>query len=317
MERAGFTTVLGAGFLTCILLAWQGFHGAQADWVSGFLCVLWSLLMLARLTVLTAPNAVAFKPHLARKIIHALHKNDEDRRGLLLRQSFNKSFAGFLLLGFAFCMWKLFCALAYSFPAKMAEFSQSVNDFFAAQNQSPLFYAPELFGWGQEFSYFLCLIMMGFLLRSYASDLYAVRSALLIIAGYAVAGWLLFFALSEQWVWPQSVGLFMNPPDNSGPSALVLKSLMQQTGIAGLGLLASLLYVPLGYVWISSQTARRDWVVTGCGTLAGAALGASLFVNTHPALGGFIFLCWMAVFMAWGACENQALGQTGSAIEQR
>lgn len=299
MERLGFVFTVLAGFLSCGLLMWQGFEGAGADWVSGFLCVLWSLLMLARLMSLTSPNLVATKPHLAQKIIHALHAKLEVRRSNILQHSFSKSFAAFVLLGFLLCVWQLGFSLYQAIP------DAATSQFLKDNGYVAWFSAATIFDWGRAFSNLLCLSMMGFLLRSYAADITAVRSALLIFAGYIAAGFILFFTLSKNWGFPDSISFMGTMPQNA---SVVLEILLQQSGVLGLCILAAMIAVPVAYVWAAAMKDQQDPVILTCGSIAFLALFGSFFLGLHPALGGFAFLCAMALFLAWGASEkNDAL----------
>ena len=295
MERYGFALTVGAGFLSCCLLAWQGFEGPKADWVSGFLCVLWSLLMLARLMVLTTPNTMSSSSHLAQKIIHSLHQKHEDKRGSVLQQSFNTSFAIFVVLGFVLCGWQLFFSLYQNAP------DPAMAEFLAANGHNSWLSATSLFDWGQSFSYLLCLSMMGFLLRSYAADIAAVRPALLVFSGYIAAGLILFSGLSQNWSMPDNLAFIGYGAENA---SLLIETLMQETGIMGVALLAAMFAVPLFFIWLSIDRSKRDWIVLASGSIAFLGLAGSLFVGIHPALGGFVFLCAMGVFLAWGASER-------------
>jgi len=309
MERAGFILTVGAGLMTCILLGWQGYEGARADWVSGFLCVLWSLLMLARLMILTAPSPANIQhSHLAQKIIGAFYASEERRRQDVLRQSFGVSFAVFLLLGFAFALWQVFCAV---FPANdyaMSGFLGAVQDFFAAAGTAPLIAQPQVFEWGQGFLFLLCLSMMGFLLRSYSSQIRTTRVVLLVLASYVAAGWITFFGLSlgtgRMPLEPHLVG-YGSAIAAMVPGTSLFERLVMESGILGIALMAFILFVPLGFIWLSLHHPQRDWIVIGCGTLAVISLLGCVFLSLNPALGGFVFLCWMAVFLAWGASESR------------
>lgn len=297
MERWGFAATIGAGFLSCCLLAWQGFEGIGADWVSGFLCVLWSLLMLARLMVLTAPNEVSQRPHLAQKIIFSLHEKHEDKRGNLLQQSFNTSFAVFIVLGFLLCVWQLVFSLYQNAP------DAAMAGFLAENGYNSWVSAKVVFDWGQAFSYLLCLSMMGFLLRSYASDLAAVRPALLILTGYIAAGLILFAGMSKDGMMPESLSFVGHV---AAQTSLLFDVLRNETGLLGIGLMFAMCVMPFAFIWLSKDKKQSDWVVLISGSVAFTGLIGSLFVSLNPALGGFIFLCAMGVFLAWGASERCA-----------
>lgn len=313
MERLGFAFTVGAGFLTCALFTWQGLAGPRADWVPGFLCVLWSLLMLTRLTVLTVPApGDTGKPHLAYRILHAFDKNEERKRQMILQQSFGMPFAVFILLGVLLVGWQVFCALLAMHNYSFAGLAGSVDHFFAGYNASPAATAPIVFEWGQGFFYLLCLAMMGFLLRSYSFLHRESRVTLLILATYIVAGWITFFGFTLEGINPDlQAGLVGYGPAGEWMhhGATLFDRLVLQSGILGIGFMACILFVPLAFIWLSLHEASesRDWVTIACGSLAALSLFLSVFLSLHPALDGFIFLCWMAVFLAWGSSERRML----------
>lgn len=291
MEKAGFIVTVLAGFLTAFLLAWQGYQGPAADWVSGFLCVMWSLLMLARLTILTAPPVIKEDtPRLAQKLIRTLQLKQADQRAEILHKSFGNSFAIFLILGFLFVGWQVFSAVFSANHYRMDGVSSAVQAFFAAGGATPMLAQVRIFDWGQGFLFLLCLSMMGFMLRSYTQERDFTRIVLLILAGYVVAGTILFSGL------PAAV--------NASP---LLNAIIAENGVLGVTLLSFIVFVPLGFIWLSMQLRNRDWIVISSGTIAGAGLVGGAFVLVTPALIGFFVLCWMALFLAWGASENRLL----------
>lgn len=291
MEKAGFIVTVLAGFLTAFLLAWQSYQGPAADWVSGFLCVMWSLLMLARLTILTAPPVMKDDtPRLAQKLIRTLQLKQVEQRNEILHKSFGNSFAIFLILGFVFVGWQIFCAAFSANHYRMDGVAGAVQAFFAAGGATPLLAQARIFDWGQGFLFLLCLSMMGFMLRSYAQEKGFTRIALLILAGYVAAGAILFTGL------PAAV--------NAAP---LLDAIIFENGVLGVTLLSFIVFVPLGFIWLSMQLRNRDWIVISSGTIAGAGLVGGAFLLVTPALIGFFVLCWMGLFLAWGASENRLL----------
>lgn len=306
MEKAGFILTIAAGLASCVLLTWQQQTGAQADWVPGFLCALWSLLMMARLLVLTAPSpALVAKKHLAARIIHALDQSDEDRRRNLLQQSFGTPYVLFLAMGALLLGWQVFCAVFSANNYRIEGFADAVTAFFAAHGHAPMSGQVVAFEWGQGFLYFLCLSMMGFLLRSYATLGREVRITLLVLAAYVAAGWITFFGLTLEGIDPAMDASLVG----YGPAAglamegkTLFDRIMLESGTFGIAFMAFILCIPFGFIWMAA--ARRDWLTVLCGSLAGFALVMSVFLALSPALGGFIFLCWMAVFLAWGRSES-------------
>lgn len=313
MERAGFVCTVLAGLLTCILFSWQGYEGARADWVSGFLCVMWSLLMLSRLMVLTAPPpSDSGQSHLAYRILYAFEKNNERKRQQILRQSFGTPFVVFLLLGAVLVAWQIFCAVfAASHPA-MAGLAGAVQGFFAESGTSPGFVALVVFDWGQGFFYLLCLAMMGFLLRSYAGQQKDSRIVLLILAAYIATGWITFFGFTVKGMNADlGAGLIGYGPVGDvlyQGAATLFDRLVIENGILGIAFMACLLFVPLAFIWLSLEDGKgRDWLTILSGSLAGLSLFCSVFLTLHPALDGFLFLCWMGVFLAWANSERKCV----------
>lgn len=313
MEKLGFALAIIAGFITCILFTWQGLMGARADWVPGFLCVMWSFLMLMRLMALTAPaKGDVGKTHLAYRILHAFDKNEERKRQLILQQSFGTPFAVFILLGVVLILWQVFCAIFAAHHYSLAGIAGSVEKFFASYDAAPSSAAPIVFEWGQGFFYLLCIAMMGFLLRSYAALRSESRIMLLVLTSYIAAGWITFFGFTLEGINTDlQAGLIGYGPAGEilHHSATLFDRLVLQSGILGIAFMACILFVPLAFIWLSlhDDEESRDWITIACGSLAALSLFFSVFLSLHPALDGFIFLAWMAVFLAWGASERRML----------
>lgn len=309
MEKTGFALTVFAGLFSCVLLAWQQYQGASADWVSGFLCVLWSLLMLTRLMTLTKPGHQKQETHLARKIIAAYRNREEEKRQVTLQQSFGPSFALFLGAGLFYVLWQVVCAAYPANDFALSGFQSAIAEFFALSSAGHMLQQSFVFAWGQGFLFFLSLAMMGFLLRSYASFIPASRIALLVMGGYITAGWIVFLGFAPDQnavrVEPSLIGMgiqsgFLNHP------ATLFDKMLAESGVVGVSLLAVILFIPLAFICLSFHRSQPDWVILSVGTMAGLALITSMFFPLQPALGGFTFLCWMAVFLAWGASETRA-----------
>lgn len=266
--------------------------------------------MLARLMILTAPApGDTGQSHLAYRLLHAMDKNAERKRQYLLEQAFGTPFAMFLLLGLILIGWQVFCTFFAIGHTQVAGFAGAVESFFAAYDRSPSLTSSFVFEWGQGFFYILCLGMMGFLLRSY-SNLYAEsRVALLVLASYIVAGMITFLGLGAGTVNPDlQVGLIGHGPAAAifETSATLFDRLVLHSGVLGLAFMACILFVPLAFIWLAQGDGdKRDKVITVCGTVSTIALFASVFFSLHPALDGFLFLCWMGVFLAWGGAERR------------
>lgn len=316
MARAGFALSMAAGFFSVFLLGWKGYHGASADWVYGFLTVFWSLIMMLRLMTLTTPSEVIVAPsNLAQKIIGNFRDRQEERRQIILENSFGGSYVLFLVSGLVFAAWQIYCA---AFPAQQAAFDsldQMMQSFFALNGSRILFFEGRVFDWGQGFLLLLAFAMMGFVLRSHAAEKGLTRPMLIVLSAYAVSGYIAFAGLE-----PSGNGFALAQADmignGSGAAAFLLGSLPEgkvlslfdivllEGGIAGLGILTFLLFIPLGYISLSAQNARTDLMIVACGMLAGSVLILSAFLSFTPALGGFMALCWMGLFLAWGGAEN-------------
>lgn len=316
MGRWGFLLAMAAGFFTVFLLGWRGYHGASADWVYGFLAVFWSLIMMLRLMTLTEPADTSGAPRtLAQKLVENFRERQEENRQSILENSFGGSYLLFLLAGFLFAAWQIFCA---SFPAQQSAFdglSLLARDFFGGGASLP-FFEGRIFDWGQGFLMILALAMMGFVLRSHAAHRGQTRAALIILCGYAVAFYIAFAGLE-----PAGNAVTIHRADitgnGAGAATFLLGTLAEgktysffdivllESGIAGLALLTFILFIPLGYITLSAQGRETDWLVVGCGMIAGSVLILSVFLSFTPALGGFMALCWMALFLAWGGAENR------------
>lgn len=315
MERAGFFLSLAAGFFTVFLLGWRGYHGVSADWVYGFLAAFWSLIMMLRLMTLTAPaEEVDGQPGLAQKLLGNFREREEENRQIILENSFGGSFLLFLVAGFAFAGWQVFCA---AFPAQQSAydvFDMMVRDFFGAGAARPLVTEGRIFDWGQGFLLLLSLSMMGFVLRSHAARRDYTRPALIVLCSYAVAGYVAFIGLRPDTATILTQADFAGNGAGAaaffigdffgGKTASLFDILLLESGIVGLAMLTFILFVPLGYITLAAQARDTDWLIVCCGMLAGSTLILAVFLPLTPALGGLVALCWMALFLAWGGAEN-------------
>ena len=325
MRRAGFSGVIAAGFFSVFLLAWHGYNGYATDWVYGFLAVFWSLIMMLRLMTLTEPLELPeAQGYLAQKILRNLREKQELSRRLLLETSFGGSFLLFLGAGFLFAAWQIYCA---AFPADNA--AQEGLFFLmsglfgriaqAAAAPAVSLVQPRFFDWGQAFLLFLAFCMMAFVLRSYAGEKPMVRPVLIVICGYAVAGLTVCAGLGvgDERFTVEHAALVGNgagalsyllstlPADRS---LTLFDILLLESGVVGLGLLTFLLFIPLGHIALSAQQGRADRLVLCCGLLTGVALILSVFLAFTPPLAGFMLLCAMGLFLAWGASETSLRG---------
>lgn len=269
--------------------------------------------MLMRLMMLTAPAAGdTGQKHLAYRLIHAMDKNAERKRQSVLDQSFGAPFAAFLLLGILLAAWQVFCTLFATGNYQVIGFAGAVENFFAAYDRTPTLTSSFVFEWGQGFFYILCVAMMGFTLRSYAGLYRESRVALLVFASYIVAGVITFFGLRTDL---PSNGDLQAGLIGYGPAGSILEHsvtlfdrLVLHNGILGLAFMACILFVPLAFIWLAQAEGKaRDYVQMISGTIAAASLFLSVLFPLHPALDGFLFLCWMALFLAWGGAERRMM----------
>lgn len=325
MHKAGFAGVIAAGFFSVFLLTWHGYNGYSADWIYGFLAVFWSLIMMLRLMTLTEPLQMPeAQGYLAQKILRNLREKQEQTRALLLETSFGGSFVLFIGAGLLFAAWQVYCA---AFPADEAAqnglFSLMSGLFdqiaVTGANAPVSLVQPRFFDWGQCFLLFLAFCMMAFVLRSYAAEKPMVRPMLIVLGGYAVFGLILCADLghgAEQFTVDRA-GLVGNgagslsyllstlPADRS---LTLFDILLLESGVVGLALLTFLIFVPLGYIALSAGQGRTDRLILCCGLLTGIALILSVFLTFTPVLAGFMVLCAMGLFLAWGASETALQG---------
>ncbi len=322
INKAGFTLALVAGFFSVFLLAWQGYSGAGADWVFGFLAVFWSLIMMLRLIVLTEPLEMReISGYLAQRIITSLRAKQEETRKAVLESAFGGSFTLFILAGFIFAAWQIYCAAFPAASPSLEGLNALFSGFFSQFTDSPQtgisFSQPRIFDWGQGFLLFLSFCMMGFVLRSHAAEMKLTRPILIVLAGYAVAGLIVCSGLGQtgqdmSFARADLVGngagsvsyLLSTLP--AGKPLTLFDILLIESGVVGIGILTFALFIPLGYISLSAQQGRTDPVVMACGMLTGAAMILAVFLNFTPALAGFLALCAMGLFLAWGASETRS-----------
>lgn len=313
MGKAGFSMAMAAGFFSMFLLGWRGYEGHSADWIYGFLAVFWSLLMMLRIMILTEMSDHGAPLTLAQKIIASFREKQEETRQLILESAFGGSFTVFLAAGILFAAWQVFCA---AFPADAPTFEGLrllFDQFFASWGTDGARSPGGLYDWGQGFMLFLSLAMMGFVLRSYARDREMIRAMLLVLCAYAVSGYIAFSGLPETGGAVEKAALVGN---GAGTLSYLLSTLapthtpslfdimLVESGIGGIAILTLILFIPLGSIALSAQARSADGVVIFCGVANGLSLILAIFLPFSPALAGYIGLCCMGIFLAWGASEN-------------
>ncbi len=317
MHRAGFIFTMAAGFFSVFMLGWSGYAGPSADWVYGFLAVFWSLLMMLRLMTLTEP-AQASKPAdgLAQKIIDSFRLRQEENRQLILENAFGGSFIIFISAGLLFAAWQIYCAAFPSEAAVFDEINSPISRFLSTAGGLSLSPA-RLFSWGQGFLLFLSFCMMGFVLRSHSADRSMTRPALLILCMYAVAAYIIFLDIAHTDGSVVKKASLVGNGHDAAPYLLgsladekslsFFDILLLEGGLGGLGIMTFLVFIPLCFISFSVRQGRTDWLVVACGVITGLVLIMSVFLTFTPAVGGLMALCIMALFLAWGASENNAL----------
>ncbi len=308
-EKTAFTVTMTAGFLSVALIVWQGAQGASASWVYGFLAAFWSVFMTIRLMML-APSGVSRDQSslLSQKLIMELRARQEQHRAFILESALSSPFLFFLLACAALAGWQIFCAASPDPDTETLTFSLQQLDPAIA----PAWLQIRLFEWSQNFLLVMGLCMMGFVLRSHAINRALARPMLIILASYAVSGYLTFLGLER----PAGVQQFDLTGHGAGTVSYLLSTvssdkpltvfdrLLLENGLIGFALLTVICFIPLGHIALSAQNARSDKLVITCGLLIGLGLVLSVFLPFTPALGGFMTLCWMGLFLAWGAAEN-------------
>jgi hypothetical protein len=325
MHKAGFAGVIAAGFFSVFLLVWHGYNGYVTDWVYGFLAVFWSLIMMLRLMTLTEPlQTPEATGYLAQKLLRNLREKQEQTRNLLLETSFGGSFVLFIGAGILFAAWQVYCAAFPADGAAQEGLYSLMSGLFGqiagtAINPAISLASPRFFDWGQGFLLFLAFCMMAFVLRSYAAEKPMVRPTLIVLCGYAIAGLFVCAGLghgAEEFTVDQaalvgngagSISYLLStlPADRS---LTLFDILLLESGVVGLGLLTFLVFVPLGYIALSAGQGRTDALVLCCGLMTGMALILSVFLTFTPVLAGFMLLCAMGLFLAWGASETALQG---------
>lgn len=156
--------------------------------------------------------------------------------------------------------------------------------------------------------------MMGFVLRSHAGNRSITRAILIVLCGYAVTGLIVFsgleagkgFAVAQADVMGNGSGAvsYLLGTIEAGKTLSLFDILLLDSGLGGLAILTFALFVPLAYISLSAQKRSADWMVIGCGMIIGIVMILSVFLSFTPALGAFQALCWMGLFLGWGASEN-------------
>lgn len=275
--------------------------------------------MMLRLMTLTEPVEIAeTSDALAQKILRAFRQRQEQSRQKILETSFGGSFVLFVMAGLLFAVWQVYCAAFPADHASLESLAISIAGFFgrfsdAGSGRTLSLAAPRFFEWGQTFLLFLAFCMMGFVLRSYAAERGLTRPALIMLCSYAVAGFIVCAGLGgDKDFTVDKAALVGNGAGSlsyllstlpAGRSLTLFDILLLENGVVGLGFLTFLLFVPLGYIALSAQQKRIDALIVICGVLIGVVMMLAAFLPFTPPLGGFLLMCAMGLFLAWGASE--------------
>lgn len=303
---------------TVLLLGWQGYEGASANWVPGFLAVLWSMVLMLRILVLTEPvRIVASSSLLAQKITNSFRLKQEQDRKNLLENSFGGSYVVFLFALVFFACWQVFCAAFPSNAAALDSVRTLTESFLSSRGQEFSWALLRAYEWGEAFLAFLCLAIMGFVLRSVARDRNVTAPAMLILSSYAVAGYIFFaglaahtkgaFPFSPQWIGNGAGSAsYFEGALPTGKTMTLFDLVLIESGIGGLAILSFILFIPLGYIALAFSSRKCDKIVCYCALLTGCTMILAVFLPFTPVMAGYFALCWIAVFLGWGHAENAA-----------
>jgi hypothetical protein len=159
--------------------------------------------------------------------------------------------------------------------------------------------------------------MMAFVLRSHADNKTLTRGLMIVVSSYAVAGLITFAgialngdaALGQNMLSPgimgngAGTGFWLSSALYGDAAPNVFEIILIETGAAGLGIVVFMVFVPLGSITLGAQHAQTDSLVLSCAMIIAICLILSVFLPFVPALGAYMFLCVIGIFMAWGAAE--------------
>ncbi len=272
---------------------------------------------MLRIMTLTEPAKITGSTStLAQKIIEAFRLQQEENRKFLLDNAFGGSFFPFLIGGIVFAAWQIFCAVNPSQAPAMGSLSDLTRSFLENNGEGFSWLSLQVFDWGQAFLLFLSFAMMGFVLRSHSGEIEGMRLAMLVLCGYVISGYIVFsglggnaasFAVMEADFVGNGSGAasYLLGTIPAGKTLGAFDIILLESGITGLAILAFLLFIPLGYIALSAHSQHCDKLVSATGMISGIALILSVFLPFTPALGGYMALCGMALFLAWGHVENR------------
>ncbi len=304
-----------ACFVSIFLVGYYGFHGVGAQWVFGAMAILWSFMMVMRLTLLTTPiPAPNSSSSLAKRLLFHLHERQYAKRQFLLQKSLSGSFLSFFFGVFLLIAWQIFCT---ALPATMFSYDgvQAAMDNFNIDYHS---FWQKIYSGGQYFILAVTIAMMAFVVRSHCAQKSFTRVMMIIFASYAVSGFILFaglynpsdlaFLSQNNTVSWGGAGLgsslgagFYNKAAGQIPNLFDI--VLIEGGIVGLGIVTFLLFIPLATICLGAQNNDTDVLTLVCSIIIGIVLIMSAFLPFGAAVGGFMLLCLIGLFVGWGAVD--------------
>ncbi len=311
MPTLAYSFTCFMGVFSVLLIGWQGHQGYVGGWVFGFLAVIWSLLMMARLITLSVPQEAVFaSKNLAQKILHHFYLRREEHRRILLLGALGGSYPVFVLAMFLFLGWQIYCTLNPSEKAMMDGLSQNmamIDSSITADFQT-------LYAQAQTIMMALFACVVAFVFRSHAQNKNATRPLIIVVAGYAVSGLIAFYGLpqgldasplSASWA-GSGAGTGAWLPVSGTPALFDI--ILVETGVLGLAILAFALFVPLGGMTLHAKAFDGgDKITLICSMIVAMCLILAIFLPLTASLGAYIAMCFLGVFAGWGALENPAI----------
>lgn len=316
MVSPGFMLTCLMAFFSVCLIAWDGYKDYQSGWVFGLLAVIWSLMMMLRLLSLSATQgpAATTQHHagLAQTLLHHFYQSrDNQRRGILV-SSIGGAYPLFVASVFFLCGWFVYCAAMPAAAPLMQDVRSAVYAIEPAAGD--VFF--DLYAQAHLFMLSLLACVAAFVLRSQGSEIKAVRSVILICAGYAVAGFVLFcgfavddggLAIRPEWTGSGvGTGAWLADSVYGQARPSLFDILLLQGGVVSVAITAFALFIPLGALTLSSAAQVGGWLVLAATLLIAVCLILSFFIPFFPALGAYMAMCLMGIFLAWGMLDNNA-----------
>ena len=315
-------TVSPGFILTCLmasfsvwLIGWDGYKDYQSGWVFGLLAVIWSLMMMLRLLSLSSPDRLPSSKRnagLAQTLLDHFYQSRENfKRGILV-SSVGGAYPLFVTAVFSLCAWFVYCAVMPASAPLLQDFQVAVEAIEPAAGD--VFF--NLYAQAHLFMLSLLACVAAFVLRSQGAEMGAARPVILVCAGYAIAGLILFYGFASDaggiGVRPQWTG------SGAGTGAWLASSLygdarpslfdilILEGGVVSVAIAAFALFVPLGALTLSSTAQAGGHLIVAATLMIAVCLILSFFIPFFPALGAYMAMCLMGIFLAWGVLDNNA-----------